>query len=334
MSHSLEDRFRLAWPPPLWGDVAVVVAVSGGVDSVAVLRLLVATKHAGPGRLIVAHLDHALRGEESQADAQFVQRLGAELGLEVVADRVDVPALAAATSQGIEAAARHARYRFLEAAAGRAGARYIVTAHTADDQAETVLHRILRGTGVGGLAGIPRTRVLGPATVLRPLLGIWRRELVEYLEHLGQAFRIDHSNTDTSFTRNRLRHELLPLLARDYNPAIAAVLERLARHAGELQESLAPQIDRLLGETIEPTPDGVRIHAPLLAAAGRYLIREVLAALWSTQPWPADEMRHAHWDRLVELIACESDGATRSTTLPGRLDARREGKWLVVKALP
>ena len=137
--------------------------------------------------------------------------------------------------QGIEATARRARYAVLEEMAGRSGARFVVTAHTADDQAETILHRILRGTGLRGLGGMARSRRLGPATLLRPLLGIGRAELAAYLRDRRQAFRTDASNRDLRFARNRIRNELLPLLLAHYNPAVVDALLRLGELAGESQ---------------------------------------------------------------------------------------------------
>jgi tRNA(Ile)-lysidine synthase len=121
---------------------------------------------------------------------------------------------------GVEAAARAARYEFLQATAERLGARYVATAHTADDQAETVLHHIVRGTGLAGLAGMSRARSLGAAaTLIRPLLSFRRRDVIEYLGALGQSYCEDTTNRDPAFTRSRIRHELLPLLASGLQPA-------------------------------------------------------------------------------------------------------------------
>ena len=145
-----------SWPPERWCDLTVLLAVSGGGDSVAMFRALHALRTSGPGRLVAAHVNHRLRGEESQADEQFVRRLCErfQVPCEVVQAGIDPQAPEAA--DGLETAARTVRYQALQQIAARCGARYVVTAHTADDQAETILHRILRGTGIHGLAGIPR----------------------------------------------------------------------------------------------------------------------------------------------------------------------------------
>ena len=170
MPHPLELKLAAAWPPSDWADVTVLVAVSGGGDSVALLRAMTALETGGQGRICVAHLNHQLRPDADE-DERFVVELSRRLGVACEVERVAVDRLAAQAGDGLEAAARSARYRFLEQAAGRLGARFVATAHTADDQAETILHRIVRGTGVRGLAGMARVRPLGHATLIRPLAG-------------------------------------------------------------------------------------------------------------------------------------------------------------------
>ena len=162
---------------------------------------------------------------------QFVVELCRRLSVTCEVGRVAVDRLAAESGDGIEAAARTARYHFLEQTAGRLGARFVATAHTADDQAETILHRIIRGTGIRGLSGMARARPLGHATLIRPLLGVRRAELQTYLDALGQPYRHDQSNADLRFTRNRIRHQTMPQLREQYN---AGVAERpvAVRHAG------------------------------------------------------------------------------------------------------
>ena len=193
-----------AWPPSQWANVTVVVAVSGGCDSVALLRAMAALKAGGEGRLCAAHLNHQLR-PDAETDERFVVELCGRLGVPCEVGRMDVGRLAAQAGEGLEAAARKARYRFLKQTAGRLGARFVATAHTADDQAETILHRIVRGTGIRGLAGMARARRLGHATLVRPLLGVRRAELQAYLDAIGQPCRHDPSNLDPRFTRNRIR---------------------------------------------------------------------------------------------------------------------------------
>jgi tRNA(Ile)-lysidine synthase len=329
------DRFleRLAaeWPPNQWQDVGVVLAVSGGADSVALARAMAHLKTVGAGRLGLAHFNHRLRGGDSEADQQFVERLAAQLGLPCTMGAAE-SGVQAAGGEGLEARARAARYAFLERTATELGARYVVTAHTADDQAETVLHHVLRGTGLTGLAGMRRTRPLGPAvTLIRPLLAITRREVLEYLAALGQPFREDATNQDRQFMRNRIRHELLPLVQREYSPAVVEALVRLARLAGEAQQVVAaaaePWIDRAV--TVR-SADTVAIDCQQLPLAQRHLVREVLLSIWQREGWPLGGMGFGEWQALAEMAA--GDAADAKRMFPGAITAHRQGDQLTLTA--
>jgi tRNA(Ile)-lysidine synthase len=319
-------QLAAAWPPERWHDLTVLVAVSGGADSAALLRGLAEIRLAGPGRLVGAHFNHGLRGAESDADEQSVVELCRSLGLECEVGRAEAP-LVAAGSDGLEAAARQARYAFLQAAAERIGARYVVTAHTADDQAETILHRIVRGAGLAGLAGIPRHRRLGPAvTLLRPMLGLRRSDVMAYLAEIGQPYREDATNLDAAYTRNRIRQELLPQLARQYNPQVVEALLRLGRLAGEAQSVISAQVHVLLPKCVRrEAPDRLSIDCRALGAEPRAIVRELLVAAWRGQGWGEQSMGFDHWERLAEL-ALSSEPA--SLTLPGAVQATRRGDAL------
>ena len=215
----------------------VGVAVSGGLDSVALLRLLLELRPELGIVLSVVHFNHQLRGTESDADEAFVRALAAEHGLDFHSQSGDVQQHAAEQHLSIEAAARQARYEFFShVLTNGPGLRVnkIATAHTLDDQAETVLMRVLRGTGLRGLGGIhPRLSVEDEdagtsGEIIRPLLSIRRRGLKQYLEAIQQSWREDSSNSDTRFTRNRLRQRVMPLLEAEFNPAVAETLSELS----------------------------------------------------------------------------------------------------------
>jgi tRNA(Ile)-lysidine synthase len=215
-------------------DARLVLAVSGGADSIALLhgaaRLVAGGQCAW--QLSVAHLDHALRGDSAD-DAAFVAARAAELGLRAEVRRVDVAAMAREDGRSIEEAGRDARYRFLEEVAPADA--LIATAHTLDDDAETVLINLLRGSGLGGMAGIPARR----GRVVRPLLEARRDELRELLDAAGLRYRIDPSNADPAFLRNRVRAALLPVLESIRSGAV----ERIGRYS-----RLAADDDALLDE--------------------------------------------------------------------------------------
>jgi tRNA(Ile)-lysidine synthase len=316
---------RLAedWPPHRWRSVTVLLAVSGGADSVALLRAMRVL--ADPRRLVVAHFQHGLRPAAEQ-DAIFVRRLCDELGVPCEIGRAEAELAKQTAGEGLEGAARRARYEFLRAAAERHGARYVAVAHTADDQVETILHRVARGTGLAGLAGMPRARRLGPAaTLVRPLLARTRAEVLDYLQSLGQAYREDETNRDLGFTRNRIRHDLLPKLRAEYNPEVDAALLRLGQLAGEAQGLIARQVDALYDRAVQILADGgARIDCSALAGVDPYLVRELLVAVWRRQSWPLRAMTNAKWRELAEM----ADGDRR--IFPGAVRARREGDGLLL----
>ena len=214
-----------------------LVAVSGGADSTA---LLLALQQLGC-RLSVAHLDHGLRAE-SAADAEWVRQLAGGLGIECVVERRDVAAYRRQHKLSPEAAAREVRHAFLRETAERLGSAAIFLGHTADDQVETFLLRLIRGAGPAGLRGMqPRDGLL-----CRPLLEVWRAEIEAWLRDEGCDWREDATNRDPRFLRNRVRHELLPLLA-SLNPGIKQVLLREARLLSDGQTAVEAEVLRRLG---------------------------------------------------------------------------------------
>jgi len=237
----------------LWQEGAsLLVAVSGGPDSVALLDLL---RTVFPSEtLAIAHVNHLLR-VEAEEEAEFVAALAARFSLSYLYRRVDVPARVAETGESVETAARALRYAALHDMAMKAGAAYIATGHTANDQAETVLMHLLRGAGPAGLAGIPPKR----DNIVRPLLPVWRWEILAYLEARNLEFRTDLSNYSTDFLRNRVRLELLPMLEAEYAPRLQERLVQLADLQRADQELLTGQTDDFFRFMSERLPDGVAL---------------------------------------------------------------------------
>jgi tRNA(Ile)-lysidine synthase len=331
----LESRLAAAWRPESWQDVTVVAAVSGGADSVALVRALAALKTGGRGRLTVAHFNHRLR-PVADLDAKFTAALADRLGLVCESAAGCIAKTAEAVGDGIEAAARAERYAFLQSTAERLGARYVVTAHTADDQAETILHRILRGTGIAGLAGMRRARPLGPAvTLIRPLLDVRRAEILAYLSELQQLFQDDASNSDLGFTRNRIRHELLPRLAADYNSDVVAALLRLGQTAHDAQQHIAAAVEQLLSRAVsppDPAGDRLTIDCRELAQANRHLVRELFVTIWRKLGWPQQDMGFAEWDALAAMVLDRNVSASQRN-FNGRVVAQQTGEQLSLARL-
>ena len=308
------------------GKVPGVVAVSGGPDSVALLHALCAIQS---DILTVAHINHQLRGNDSDKDEAFVRELSARLG---TVCRVKVADVAEkAIGANLEATAREVRYEFLEEVACEAGAGWIATGHTADDQAETVLHRLIRGTGLQGLRGIQPVRRTqsGRFAIVRPMLAVTRLDVVEYLASLNQSFREDYSNADPRFTRNRLRHELLPLL-KTFNPDIVTALGQTASQADEAFKVLEVNAAELVSQVELPRADTrLILDATKLGEAHPYLIRELFRTLWHREGWPVSNMSADHWTRLVAIAR----GNVSAADFPEGISVRRVGRVVQIGPL-
>ncbi|MBI3410016.1 MAG: tRNA lysidine(34) synthetase TilS [Planctomycetes bacterium] len=306
---------------------AGVVALSGGPDSVALAWLLRSLVNEGHlTRLVLAHVNHQLRGAESDGDEGFVLELAKTWNIPCRSTRIDTPSRA--KGDNLESLARGVRYSFLTQIAQEDSATWIATGHTADDQAETVLFRIVRGSGLHGLAGIPeRRRAAEGIDVIRPLLHTTRSEIALVLKQNGLSFRVDRSNEDLSFTRNRLRHELLPLLKTHFNPAVVEVLGRLAEQAREVQNEIRARTETIL-QTVElPRAGGMLVFSAAgLAAALSFWRREVFRLAWQRENWPMGEMNFEDWQRLADLV----DGGPSAIDLAGGMRVRRVGKVIQI----
>ncbi len=297
----------------------VAVAVSGGADSVALLRVLLDLREELGIVLFVAHFNHQLRGDDSDADERFVAELAATHNLPFFAGRADVRGHAAVHKLSLEHAARELRYQWLAELAQTQHLDAIATAHTSDDQAETVLMKFLRGAGTRGLAGIHPVLTRDDIRVVRPLLETTRTEIEHYLRKLNQPWHEDHTNQDTQFTRNRIRHELLPLLERDYNPGI----RRLLGEAAELARGEEDLWNSMLGSECWETR--VNRHELLLGGFERLHLALQRLMLKRFLEWNglAADFQHIEGLRRCAL----GEGGTVS--LAGDWQARREWRLSV-----
>jgi tRNA(Ile)-lysidine synthase len=301
----------------------VGIAVSGGADSVALLRLMLELRDELGIVPTVVHLNHQLRGAESDADEQFVRELAKTHELEVIIGCRDVKALAAEKKLTLEAAAREVRYEFFRSALLNKLNR-IATAHTLDDQAETVLLKFMRGAGTRGLAGIyPRLAVSASAqgsAILRPLLKTRRSALRSYLAEIGQSWREDATNRDFRYMRNRIRHELLPLLESGVNPSLCEVLAENAEIARAEEEYWDKETARLLPQVwTQDEQAGIlklNLFEPLALAVRRRLVRASAESLHL-----ALEFRH-----VEEILNLRSEGS--ASVLPGEWTVTRHADQL------
>jgi len=311
----------------------VGVAVSGGADSVALLRLLIELRDELGVVLSAVHFNHKLRGKASDRDEFFVSKLAEKFGLTLHVGRGDVARKAAREKANVEDAARRARYEFFKKLTEGGLVDCVATAHTADDQAETVLAHILRGTGLAGLGGIHPTTKDG---IVRPLLGTRRGDLRKYLQAKRQTWREDATNRDTARQRARMRKKLLPLLEKEFNPKSVQHLAELANTARE-DEALIEAFCETFDATTLKTDNGlIRISThdvewpfPLPVsdvsnhALGKRLVRRTFARV-STK---SGQLTLRHVEQVLELAKNGENG--KVLQLPGGVDVRRDDDVLV-----
>ena len=301
----------------------VAVALSGGADSVALLFALRAIAQAE--RFVVvgaAHLNHRLRGADADGDAQFCRDLAERLEMPIDVECIDVAALARDTATSIEHAAHVARYAFFDRAAARLGATAIAIAHTKDDQAETFLLRLLRGAGPRGLSGIhPRAGI-----VVRPFIETPRAYVREFLRAARITFREDASNADLAIPRNRIRHELLPLLDARFSSGIVDALDRAAAIAREDADYLDDAARVAAARLISPTPRGVELDADALLAEPMAIARRVIRL---AQHLAAGNERFVGFDAGEAVRRFAVSKSTGQLDLPGHRVNRR-GRSLVL----
>jgi len=299
------------------GGKIVVVGVSGGPDSVCLLHLLVSLKERLGIRLHIAHLDHMLRGVESEADARYVSELAERLGVGVTSEQRDVRSYQSEHSLSLEEAAREVRYQFFAEVASLVGTDRIALGHNADDQAETILMRLVRGSGAYGLQGMqPLTswESLGdtPLTVIRPLLAVSREEIEAYCRQHELAPRRDSSNLSSTYFRNRIRNDLIPLL-QSYNPRINEALLRTADSLALDFSFLEQQVTQIWDKVVKVEGEAVILNAgeliSLHPALQRYLLRESVRRLLG-------DLKDIEWKHIESMIAALGMSTGKQVTLP------------------
>ncbi len=320
-------RTRLLSAVPLVCDVPIVVAVSGGADSLCLLHVLHTLAPELDLALHVVHVEHGIRGEASLADAHFVRDYAVSLGLTCEIISVDAPAAAQVPGISLEEAARQLRYAALAEAAIRVGASVLLTAHHADDQVETVVMHWLRGSALGGMRGMVFESNLDPLSLavpgaeklrlLRPLLGVWRADIEAYCQQYHLAPRIDETNADMTYFRNRLRHELLPLLE-TYNPNFKqGVWQASQAFAGDY-EIISEVVDNAWEKACisegEPIILSAKVLQTLSDAVVRAMVRRAIFNLQST----LRDVGWVHAEAALQVIRSGQTGA--HCTLPGGLE--------------
>jgi tRNA(Ile)-lysidine synthase len=303
----LETAKAEGWEP---GPV-VVAAVSGGPDSMALLHLLLQWAKRRPLRVVAAHVNHRFRGAEADAEAELVRQAARKWGAGFEAASIDVPSYIEETGLNAQIAAREKRYEFLKRTAEAHGAGQIVLGHHADDQAETVLMRILRGTGVGGLSGIPYRRKEGNLELIRPLLRITKPELLSYCERNGVPYAVDSSNLARDYFRNAVRLDAIPMLER-YNPRLKESLVRLADTAAADDDYLKREAEAMLGRVAVRDGDGFRLMRRRFRGLHVALQRRLIKLILSYSSAPGHPARHRRIEDVLSAASDESRTAGRT----------------------
>jgi tRNA(Ile)-lysidine synthase len=299
------------------------VAVSGGADSIVLLDILAGLRDELHISLTILHLNHGIRGKEAARDQQFVGALSREYTLPCFDKVADVPAYKRERSLSPQEAAREVRYLFFEEAIQAHALDKVAMGQTADDQAETVLMRFITGGGTRGLKGIPPLR--GP--YIRPLIEVWREELLEYAQHKGLSFVQDSSNMKKAYLRNRIRHELLPAL-REYNPNIKERLLQLARILGEDESYLEALTDEIVKRIVVSGDEETSISIPQLLALPPALQSRVLLHAY-TQLTSGGTLEYLHINTILRMI--QGEGGSKRLALPKDLWAAQIYDTLVLR---
>lgn len=288
----------------------VIVAVSGGADSVALLHVLNTLRDELDMNLVVAHMNHCIRGADSDQDALFVEALSTKLGIPYVIETTDVPAIRKQMHVGIEEAARKVRYDFLEQVAKSCDAKRVAVAHTADDQAETVLLNIIRGAGLEGLSRMPYVR----GRIIRPLMEISKSQVEAYLKENGLAWRVDESNLDQNYARNRVRHRLVPLLRDEFNPRVKEALVTLSKLACDESDIVSQAAQGVFESTTkEVGPKSVIFDADMLAGNPRAIQRRCIRMAIEIVK---GDLRDVEYVQVERIIDCLEYGEEFTLTLP------------------
>jgi tRNA(Ile)-lysidine synthase len=308
----------------------LVVAVSGGADSVCLLHILAQWRRELGVELHVAHLNHQLRGAESDSDASYVSDLAHKLGVQTTIERRDVAAYHDQKGGSLEEAAREVRYSFLTEVAGGIGTSKVAVGHTRDDHIETIVMHLLRGVGTAGLRGLQPRSVLqysehgGQLEVVRPLLELTRQETLDYCQRYNLAPRSDSSNVSLSFLRNRVRLELLPVL-RSYNPSIDKVLLRLADIAGDDISFIEEKASLLWKELAREEGDVIYLDMSKIFTSPRAMQRQVFRRAVKQLRGNLKDVEADHIEAMMDFLSkpagkrlCLPDGLTLSTEY-GRL---------------
>jgi len=305
----------------------VLAAVSGGPDSVCLLEVLCRIRKTFQTEIIVANMDHCLRGEQSEKDSEFVEELSRKLKLGFLHKKVKIRSLGA-KGVSLEELARGERYKFLKEAALRENCNVIATGHTMDDQSETVLMRMIHGAGLAGLSGIPSVRYEGNIKIIRPLIRIEKRDILEFLKKEKICFVQDKSNLDLKFVRNYARHKILPFLE-ESNPKIRRTLANLADSLREDYVFLSAEREKIIGKYRKSAREINSIKIKDMILQPKAVRKEIFKELITKAGGNIKKLTYRHWMDMNYFLISAARG--KSLNLPGGVKIIKKNDEIVFK---
>ena len=311
----------------------VLVGFSGGPDSIALLHALLKLRQECSFTICIAHLDHGFRGEESHADRKFCEDLAEKLGLDINCEEIDVPRIAKEKGLSPEEAARFERYDFFKRVAAAKKITKVAIGHNRDDQAETILMRAFRGSGMSGLGGISPVRSMGSLAIIRPLIDVSRREIEEFVKENGFEVRRDSSNDKTLFTRNRIRHDLIPYLEKNFNANIKEILANTAenlRSENEFLEKLARRKFKSMSRRNNSSE--IVIDIKKFKKQSTALRKRILRAALEELKGNLRRLTYQHWKEMDELI--EKRPGNSIVDLPGGINVVKNKNKIFIQLHP
>ncbi len=308
---------------------AVLVGVSGGADSVCLLHTLRSLSEELELRIVVAHVHHGIRGEEADRDAEFVREICQNWQIPFYLKKVSVPELAERENISLETAGRLARYRYFREICDKENVDKIATAHNRDDQAETVLMRVIRGTGIDGLSGIKYIR---PDGVVRPLLDVTREEIEEYCKENNLEYCVDSTNNENDYTRNKVRNQLLPILKEQFNPNILGAIANLSQNMAEDGVFINGYAKRLYRRINSPIPKRrpVVLDIESLKMVEPAIRTRLLCLAAEDAMGKGYRPQRQHWEAVNALLDKETGALAE---LPGGLTVAVRYGWLAFETL-
>ena len=307
----------------------ILVGLSGGADSVVLLEVLLMLKNEYSLDIHIAHLDHKFRGEESAEDRRFCESLAKKRKLDIICEEIDVPRISKEKGISSEEAARFERYDFFRRVCRKKNIKKVAVAHTKDDQAETVLMRLVRGSGMAGLGGMFPIRDMEGITVIRPLIEISRPQIEDFIKENGLQFRHDSSNDEIVFTRNRTRRELIPYLEKNFNPNIKEVLVNMAENLRSENEFLEKFAKRKFKSTSKIKGGEITIDIKKLKKQPEAIRKRVLRSTLECLKGNLRTFTYQHWKEMEELI--DKRPGNSIVDLPGGIDIVKGKNTLTIR---